>query len=68
MNMLIFSIIESIKLNYRKNICNQTIKHIDIQNNIYKHNIIYFFNYTCLFFFTIAVNHITLIHPLINKK
>lgn len=46
MNMLIFSIIESIKLNYRKNICNQTIKHIDIQNNIYKHNIIYFLNYT----------------------
>lgn len=43
MNMLIFSTIEYIQLNYRKNICNQTIKHIDIQNNIYKHNIIYFF-------------------------
>lgn len=67
MNMLIFSIIEYIQLNYRKNICNQTIKHIDIQNNIYKHNIIYFFNYTCLFFL-IAVNNTTLIPPLINKK
>lgn len=65
--MLIFSIIEFIKVNHRKNICNQTIKHIDIQNNIYKHNIIYFFNYTYLFF-TIAVNNTTLIHPIINKK
>lgn len=65
--MLIYPITESIKLNCRKKICNQTIKHIDIQNNIYKHNII-FFLIIPVYFFTISVNNTTLIHPLINKN